>query len=284
MPWKAAVLMINVWDVKNEQLMVTTLEEYVKGVVAAEMPVHFELEALKAQAVVARTYAYQRITVENVRVAEHPEAHLTNRLHHRPSLISADELKARWGFFEYPESISARLIKLQLKPQARLQCTRVNRFWLLIIQPAVAGRENSKHYWSEALPYLRSTADPYSSHSPYHHTTAEFSTADFLRLMNLSDLGKVRVLSAIPPAGSKPWRRVIKWFSGRDVRQRLGLLVPLWFTASVEAAGFIFRYGVTVTGCWDVPIWRRWYGPSRVGLQGHSSNTTHQGISLEKLY
>jgi len=37
------------------------MEEYVVGVVAAEMPASFELEALKAQAVAARTYAYARI-------------------------------------------------------------------------------------------------------------------------------------------------------------------------------------------------------------------------------
>ncbi|NLB82201.1 MAG: SpoIID/LytB domain-containing protein, partial [Clostridiaceae bacterium] len=36
-------------------------EEYVKGVVAAEMPASFEKEALKAQAVAARTYAYYKI-------------------------------------------------------------------------------------------------------------------------------------------------------------------------------------------------------------------------------
>lgn len=33
------------------------LEEYVKGVVSAEMPAEFHIEALKAQAVAARTYA-----------------------------------------------------------------------------------------------------------------------------------------------------------------------------------------------------------------------------------
>ena len=33
------------------------LEEYVVGVVAAEMPVTFHEEALKAQAIAARTYA-----------------------------------------------------------------------------------------------------------------------------------------------------------------------------------------------------------------------------------
>ena len=38
------------------------LEEYVVGVVLAEMPAEFELEALKAQAVVARTFAWKAFT------------------------------------------------------------------------------------------------------------------------------------------------------------------------------------------------------------------------------
>ena len=41
-------------------LQIMELEEYVLGVVLAEMPASFEAEALKAQAVVARTYALQR--------------------------------------------------------------------------------------------------------------------------------------------------------------------------------------------------------------------------------
>jgi stage II sporulation protein D len=39
-----------------------SLEEYLVGVVAAEMPASFEKEALKAQAVAARTYALKRLT------------------------------------------------------------------------------------------------------------------------------------------------------------------------------------------------------------------------------
>lgn len=40
----------------NEKKLILPLEDYVIGVVAAEMPASFELEALKAQAVAARTY------------------------------------------------------------------------------------------------------------------------------------------------------------------------------------------------------------------------------------
>ena len=37
------------------------LEEYIIGVVAGEMPASFEIEALKAQAIAARSYAMNKI-------------------------------------------------------------------------------------------------------------------------------------------------------------------------------------------------------------------------------
>ena len=52
--------LINVLNVKTKEIEVLPLEEYIVGVVAAEMPVDFETEALKAQAVAARTYTIKR--------------------------------------------------------------------------------------------------------------------------------------------------------------------------------------------------------------------------------
>lgn len=46
---------------KNGQVEKMPLEEYLVGVVAAEMPAEFEAEALKAQAVAARTYALRKM-------------------------------------------------------------------------------------------------------------------------------------------------------------------------------------------------------------------------------
>ena len=48
---------IKVYITKEKKIVEIFLEEYVRGVVAAEMPAEFSLEALKAQAVAARTYA-----------------------------------------------------------------------------------------------------------------------------------------------------------------------------------------------------------------------------------
>lgn len=71
----------------NGTILKLTLEDYVIGVVCAEMPASFHIEALKAQAVASRTYALKRIN-ENKK--------LTDSNYHQ---LYKDEtqMKAFWG-------------------------------------------------------------------------------------------------------------------------------------------------------------------------------------------
>lgn len=72
------------------------LEEYLIGVVAAEMPAEFEMEALKAQAVAARTYVLKKIgdngteNVYDVDTTEKTQAWSSNQ-----------DLFRRWGIINY---------------------------------------------------------------------------------------------------------------------------------------------------------------------------------------
>ena len=52
---------IRVKRLSNNEIENIPLEEYVVGVLAGEMPINFDLEALKAQAVASRTYALKRM-------------------------------------------------------------------------------------------------------------------------------------------------------------------------------------------------------------------------------
>lgn len=52
---------IKLWHAKTSRIEEISLDEYLYGVVSAEMPASFEKEALKAQAVVARTYTIYKI-------------------------------------------------------------------------------------------------------------------------------------------------------------------------------------------------------------------------------
>ena len=46
---------------KTEQTEEINLDDYLYGVVSSEMPASYEMEALKAQAIVARTYTIYQI-------------------------------------------------------------------------------------------------------------------------------------------------------------------------------------------------------------------------------
>ena len=69
--------------------------EYLRGVVRAEMPASFALEALKAQAVAARTYV--RYHMENGGTANHPEADVCGDSTCCQAYLSAEQAAANWG-------------------------------------------------------------------------------------------------------------------------------------------------------------------------------------------
>ncbi len=53
---------IKVKITKTGEIITMDMDEYLKGVVPSEMPPSYNIEALKAQAVVARTYAFEKIS------------------------------------------------------------------------------------------------------------------------------------------------------------------------------------------------------------------------------
>ena len=52
---------IKLYHSKTEQIEDIKIDDYLYGVVSSEMPASYEMEALKAQAIVARTYTIYQI-------------------------------------------------------------------------------------------------------------------------------------------------------------------------------------------------------------------------------
>ena len=84
---------IKLLHTKTNKIEEIALDEYLYGVVSAEMPVDFELEALKAQAIVARTYTIYKIT-ENQ--SKHGDAHICDNSACCQAWISKEDRLARW--------------------------------------------------------------------------------------------------------------------------------------------------------------------------------------------
>ncbi|MDD6187963.1 MAG: stage II sporulation protein D [Clostridiales bacterium] len=125
-----------------------SLEDYLFGVVAAEMPASFEPEALKAQAVAARTYAMYRIGSDVHDGAVCTDASCCQ------AWLSEDELSAKWGaaYDEYAEKMRAAISETD-----GLCVTYDGAAILAAFHSSSNGRtESSENVFGKALPYLLS--------------------------------------------------------------------------------------------------------------------------------
>ncbi len=84
---------IKLLHTKTNSVEEIPLDEYLYGVVSAEMPANFELEALKAQAIVARTYTIYKI-IQNE--AKHTDANICDNSACCQAWISKEDRLARW--------------------------------------------------------------------------------------------------------------------------------------------------------------------------------------------
>lgn len=82
------LLHLNTGEVEN-----LSMEQYLYGVVSAEMPASFEIEALKAQAVVARTYT----TYKMFKGSKHENADICDQSTCCQAWISKDDRLAKWN-------------------------------------------------------------------------------------------------------------------------------------------------------------------------------------------
>ena len=83
---------IKLLKTENKNIEELELDSYLIGVVASEMPASFELEALKAQAIVARTYTIYQI--KNGK--KHENADICDSANCCQAWISKENRLARW--------------------------------------------------------------------------------------------------------------------------------------------------------------------------------------------
>ena len=84
---------IKLLHTKTNMIEELPLDEYLYGVVSAEMPVDFDIEALKAQAIVARTYTIYKIMQNQ---SKHGEAYICDDSSCCQAWITKDDRMARW--------------------------------------------------------------------------------------------------------------------------------------------------------------------------------------------
>ena len=85
---------IKLYHAKTSQTEELSLDDYLYGVVSSEMPASFEKEALKAQAIVARTYTIYQITKSK---GKHGDADICDDYKCCQAWISKEDRLAKWS-------------------------------------------------------------------------------------------------------------------------------------------------------------------------------------------
>lgn len=211
---------VAVYRSKQKTVEHVPLEDYVVGVVAAEMPSDFEMEALKAQALTARTFVVKRMI--NGAVLPN-KADVTDTVDTQVYFSLAD-LKKQWG-----QSYDAKIERIQ-------KAVRATAGQVLTFdgQPITASffstsngyTENSEDYWGNPTPYLKSVDSPWDKNTPKFLGEQKINVADFEKKLGVKVLANGKVGNITERTSGQRVKTVSfngKQLSGREVREKLGL-------------------------------------------------------------
>ena len=152
------------------------LDTYLQGVLRAEMPASFEEEALKAQAVAARTETLYK--VENGPVANHPEADICDDVNCCQAFLPAETAEKNWG--KQAKKYAAK-IAAAVRETDGMVILYEDEPILAAFFSSASGRTNpSGDVWVNDLPYLRSVQSPEGENEvPNYYSVASFSPEEF---------------------------------------------------------------------------------------------------------
>ncbi len=171
---------IKVYNHKTEEIMELYLEEYVKNVVAAEVPAGFEVEAIKAQAVAARTYAIWKINrFKDTENPEHPGASLCTDHQHCQEWLSLEELEDRHGK-SWINNYWPKIEEAVASTAGEIMTFNMEPIEPLYHSTSGGQTENSEDVYVSALPYLRSVSSPYEERSPVLVDSKTVAVKDFI--------------------------------------------------------------------------------------------------------
>ena len=194
------------------------LEEYLIGVVSSEVPVSFEDEALKAQAVASRTYALKQI--ENNKDQNYDVT--DNTLSQVYSTV--DELKDKWGsnFDEYYSKIK----KIVNETKGEYVSYDNDYIYAFFFSTSNGYTEDNKNVFGADLPYLKivdSSFDEEESSAFLTETT--FTKDEFYNKLDMEYSNELNISNVNRSDSNRVLYLEINGenFKGREFQKLLGL-------------------------------------------------------------
>lgn len=187
------------------------LDEYVIGVIAGEMPASFNVEALKAQAIAARTYAIYKMN--NAKDNYDLVTDITNQVY-----ITKDKMKENWqDNYEYYYN---KIKDAAYSTKNLIMTYKGNVICSFYFSASNGSTEEAKPVFGENIEYLKSVSSPEKNNA----TKVTFTKGDFCNKLKLS-CNEITIASVEKTSSGRIDTIVInnKIFKGTEVRTKLGL-------------------------------------------------------------
>lgn len=246
---------------KDGRLVAMELENYISRVVLGEMPASFDEEALKAQAVAARTY-----TLQCIEDGERHNGAVCTDYRCCQTYMEPEEYIGNRGTQKHVDKVFAAVA------QTAGQVLTYEDDLICATYFASAGgvTEDAREVWGEGYPYLISVESPESS--VYDGEKVHVSAEKFQEKLGITLSGPAQswlgpVTYTIGNGVDKMWIGGKK-FSGLELRRIFGLRSTV-FTITADSTGVTFQ----TTG----------YG-HRVGLSQHGADAlAEQGYDYKQI-
>lgn len=226
--------LVLVFDCVSNEVMELDLEDYVAGVVAAEMPGSFHIEALKAQALAARTYTLMRMKQYGGNgCANHLGADICTDSTHCQAYKDPKTLGKNYE--KVMEAVSTTKGEVIVYEHSLIDA---------VFHSTSGGKtENSEDVWANKMPYLRSVVSEYEDSSPKLVTMQKINVDEFIAGLKSMDSGlkiskntlknEMKIMERSEGGRITKIKIGNKIFTGKDIREKFGL----------NSSNFNFNFG-----------------------------------------
>ena len=160
------------------------LEEYLVGVVGAEMPATFPVEALKAQAVAARTFIVYKTAFGASDAHGGTGAPVCTDPGHCKAWKSVEELMNSWGGDNTLAEDYMNKIKTAVsETRGEIITFEGNPISAVYYSMSSGKTENSEDVWGGNVPYLKSVSSSFDEKAPGFNSEAAFTIEEFKKVI-----------------------------------------------------------------------------------------------------
>ena len=154
---------------EDGRILETNMADYLWGVVAAEMPASFEPEALKAQAVAARTYTLWKALHNKA----HPEANVCTDYTCCQAWMTREAALEKWG--DESAACAEKLDKALVETDGTVLYYDTQPIQAAFHASSAGRTQDAVAVWGSTVPYLSSVPTPEGEEAPNYHTTVTLS-------------------------------------------------------------------------------------------------------------